>query len=341
MKSGKHDKPDTPGRDEPSGNGDSSRRSDKPAKPTTPEPPGQAKAEPPGQASDKAADHPADQGQDASRGRSDPPGPSEQHGRTAAAPDSGRPSSDDPEQGNSPNASETAREPREPRTLPFAASDASISPEVATAMPAEIGSVSPLDVQPAASAPLPSLRIVADQSFSEGNTGTRQMSVLVYLTPASSNAVTFRYTTADVSAQAGSDYVAETALITIPAGNTSWSFDIAIKGDTTVEPDERLDILVEDLVGAIYDNASHPEGRILNDDGPPTLILADTTSRRETSDQPGRVRGRPEPRQPLSGHVQLHHGGRYGHRRVRLRGREWHWHHRRKVRPEASRSRSR
>ena len=98
------------------------------------------------------------------------------------------------------------------------------------------------------------------------------MSVVVLLSPVSSDAVTFRYTTADVSAAGRLDYLAETASITIPP-------------TTLVVVRHRHQGRHRGRAGRAL---RHPDrgpcrrhlrqrkparGWILNDDGPPTLFL--------------------------------------------------------------------
>src|SRR4029079_12447881 len=84
-------------------------------------------------------------------------------------------------------------------------------------------------------APLPSLSI-DDVSASEGISGTTTFTFTVSLSaPASAN-VTFDIATEDNTATAGSDYVARSlAGQTIAAGNTSYTFDVAVNGDNLVE----------------------------------------------------------------------------------------------------------
>jgi len=51
--------------------------------------------------------------------------------------------------------------------------------------------------------------------------------------------VTFDIATADGTATAGSDYTAKTLTAqTILAGNSTYTFDVLVNGDTDYEPDE-------------------------------------------------------------------------------------------------------
>jgi hypothetical protein len=50
--------------------------------------------------------------------------------------------------------------------------------------------------------------------------------------------VTVHYATADITAVAGSDYTAAAGNVTIPAGQASRTFTVAVKGDRLAEPNE-------------------------------------------------------------------------------------------------------
>ena len=50
--------------------------------------------------------------------------------------------------------------------------------------------------------------------------------------------MTVQYSTANVTAAAGSDYVAKSGTVTIPAGQTSATLNVAVTGDRLAEPTE-------------------------------------------------------------------------------------------------------
>jgi hypothetical protein len=87
------------------------------------------------------------------------------------------------------------------------------------------------------SPPPPSVRI-DDVTVREGNTGTASAAFTVTLSQATGADVTVHYATADITATAGSDYVSALGTVTIPAGQTSKTFTIAVKGDRLPEPTE-------------------------------------------------------------------------------------------------------
>lgn len=97
----------------------------------------------------------------------------------------------------------------------------------------------------------PELR-VADASMVEGNAGTTTLNFTVALdVPANSGGVVFDVATQDIDATASSDYVAR-ALTgqTIAQGQSSATFAVTINGDTTLEGDETLRVVVSHVTGA-------------------------------------------------------------------------------------------
>jgi predicted extracellular nuclease len=117
---------------------------------------------------------------------------------------------------------------------------------------------------------------VNDVSLAEGNSGTTTFTFTVNLSaPAPTGGVTFDIATADNTATtANGDYTAR-ALTgqTIPAGSSSYTFAVAVLGDTAVEPNETFFVNVTNLIGA---NAGDMQGQgtIQNDDVGLTAIHA-------------------------------------------------------------------
>ncbi len=107
---------------------------------------------------------------------------------------------------------------------------------------------------------------VGDVSAFEGNSGTSTMFFGFGLSaPAGAGGVTIEYTTADGTATAGSDYVANTGTATIAEGATSTTVGIVINGDTVAEPDETFFVRITSATGAVIaDNEGL--GTIQNDD---------------------------------------------------------------------------
>jgi hypothetical protein len=77
-------------------------------------------------------------------------------------------------------------------------------------------------------------------SLAEGNSSTTNLTFTVSLSTASGQTVSVNYTTADNTAQAGSDYQAANGVVTFAAGETSKQITVLVNGDTEVEPNETL-----------------------------------------------------------------------------------------------------
>ncbi len=110
------------------------------------------------------------------------------------------------------------------------------------------------------------LLAVNDVSAFEGDSGTSTMTFGFGLSqPAGVGGVSITYATADGTATAGSDYIANSGTATIAEGATSTTVAITINGDTTPEPNETFFVRISAATGAtISDNEGI--GTIQNDD---------------------------------------------------------------------------
>jgi hypothetical protein len=108
---------------------------------------------------------------------------------------------------------------------------------------------------------------IGDVSVTEGNSGTITATFTVSLSAASASTVTVSYATADGTAMAGSDYVAQTGNLSFAAGQTSRTIAVVVNGDTTVEPSETFVVNLSGPGGATIDDG---QGRctVANDDVP-------------------------------------------------------------------------
>src|SRR5262249_55935405 len=100
----------------------------------------------------------------------------------------------------------------------------------------------------------PSLRI-GDVTVGEGNTGAVNATFTVTLSHASNVDVTVHYATADISAAAGSDYTAASGVVTIPAGQTTATFTVAVTGDRLPEPTETFAVNLSAATNATIGDA--------------------------------------------------------------------------------------
>jgi chitinase len=111
---------------------------------------------------------------------------------------------------------------------------------------------------------LPTLTI-ADASISEGNSGTKLLSLTVTLSKPATGAVTVGYATANDTASAGTDYTAKSGTLSFAAGETSKTIQIVVQGDTGVEGNETFAVRLASPTGAtIADGAA--VATITNDD---------------------------------------------------------------------------
>lgn len=118
---------------------------------------------------------------------------------------------------------------------------------------------------------------VADASSYEGKAGTTHaMKFKVLLSGAQAATTTVHYSTVDGSATAGSDYVAKTGTVSIPAGGTTATIPVTVNGDAVVEGDETLGLSITSVSGAAQ-GTSQATGTILDDDttSPPTISVGD------------------------------------------------------------------
>lgn len=124
---------------------------------------------------------------------------------------------------------------------------------------------------------LPNLAI-NDVTANEGNAGLTNFTFTVSLSaPAGAGGVTFDIATANGSATAGTDYVANTLTAqTIPAGSSTYTFTVQANGDALNEPSETFFVNVTNVVNAVVVDGQGV-GTIVNDDPLPSLSINDVT----------------------------------------------------------------
>lgn len=107
---------------------------------------------------------------------------------------------------------------------------------------------------------------VADLSLSEGNSGSKNASFVVTLSQAATTTVEVSYTTSNGTATAGSDYTAASGKLTFAPGETSKTVNVAIAGDTVVEPSETFSMVLSAATGANLVRGI-ATATLVNDDG--------------------------------------------------------------------------
>lgn len=113
-------------------------------------------------------------------------------------------------------------------------------------------------------APVLSVNNVSQQ---EGNRGKKNMKFTITETGTSKSPVSVNYATRDVSATAGSDYVAVSKTAKFHGKKTTFNVNVKIIGDTTPEADEAFLLQLSSPVNATLATPSYGVGSIMNDDG--------------------------------------------------------------------------
>jgi hypothetical protein len=125
------------------------------------------------------------------------------------------------------------------------------------------------------SPPPPSVR-TSDMTVTETDAGTWTVGFNLTLSYASSVDVTVHYATADITAVAGSDYVAASGTVTIPAGQTIRALAVLIKGDVLLEPTETFAVNLSAPTNATIGDGQ-AIGTILDNDVAPRISISDVT----------------------------------------------------------------
>lgn len=125
--------------------------------------------------------------------------------------------------------------------------------------------------------PLPSLR-VNDVRVTEGNSGERNATFTISLSRASGQDVNVGYATSNGSALAPGDYTPVSGTLVIPAGATSRTVSVPVKGDLIDESNETFNLNLANPTGATIAD-SRGIGTITDDDGAPSLSIADVRVR--------------------------------------------------------------
>ena len=105
----------------------------------------------------------------------------------------------------------------------------------------------------------------------EGNSGTTEQKFTVTLSAASTNTVTVAYATANGPATGGAgpnDYTVQTGTLTFTPGQISKIITVLVKGDTTVEANEKYFVNLSSPTFAVI-VVSQASAYIRNDDAAP------------------------------------------------------------------------
>jgi len=113
---------------------------------------------------------------------------------------------------------------------------------------------------------------IGDASVIEGDSGTKTLSLPLALNRAATRAITGTVNTTDVSATAGSDYVAISGgSFSIAIGETTGSVSVTVNGDTALEGAEAFDVVLSAVNASVADATGR--GTITDDESPSALSI--------------------------------------------------------------------
>jgi hypothetical protein len=124
---------------------------------------------------------------------------------------------------------------------------------------------------------LPGLYISADQTTAEGNTGTHAVTYTVYLSDLGSGNVTVNYATSNVTATAGSDYVAASGTLTFSGGISTRTINVTVNSDTADENDETFNLALSSPSGGTVITRGTAVTTITDDDPAPSISISDVS----------------------------------------------------------------
>ncbi len=124
---------------------------------------------------------------------------------------------------------------------------------------------------------------IGNVSQNEGNSGTTPFVFAVNLSTASATQVTVAYNTADSSATAPSDYVAQSGTLTFDPNTTTQFITVLVNGDTTTEPNEVFNVVLSSPSANALLGTSTGIGTIVNDDIMPAITVGDVTKQNVTT----------------------------------------------------------
>ncbi|NBX28879.1 hypothetical protein EBR04_00240 [bacterium] len=141
-----------------------------------------------------------------------------------------------------------------------------------------------LDVAAALNAPPPVAVSIAGGGVVEGNAGTTTLAFTVTLAAAATAPVTVSYATANGTATAGSDYVAQSGSLSFAPGETVKSILVTVNGDTLFEADETFTVALSAPSANARVQTGTATGTITNDDQQitPTLSIASVSQLENT-----------------------------------------------------------
>jgi DNA-binding cell septation regulator SpoVG len=119
---------------------------------------------------------------------------------------------------------------------------------------------------------------VGNASITEGNAGTSNVGVTISLSAAAATPVSVNWATANGTAVAVSDFVAQSGTVTFAAGETSKTVQVAVVGDTNWEPTETFRVVLSNPTGSSIVDGSGTITVFDNDVRPPPALSVSNAS---------------------------------------------------------------
>ena len=117
---------------------------------------------------------------------------------------------------------------------------------------------------------------INDVSMPEGDSGTTMATFTVTLSAPDTHPIVVDYSTGDLTARAGEDYVSTSGILTFAPGETVKTISVPVNGDTIYEPSEFYVVQLANAVNAKI-TKSQGLGTILNDDPAPVVQLSSSS----------------------------------------------------------------
>ena len=115
-------------------------------------------------------------------------------------------------------------------------------------------------------------------SVIEGNSGTTPLTFTVTLSAAATSTVTVNYATAAGTAASGSDFVAQSGVLSFAPGETSKTVVVGIVGDTAFESNETFSVGLSGASGNATIQTASATGTITNDDAQPSFSISSVSA---------------------------------------------------------------
>ncbi|MCG8380730.1 MAG: DUF1800 family protein [Gammaproteobacteria bacterium] len=141
-----------------------------------------------------------------------------------------------------------------------------------------------IDDDSSSNPPTPTLKI-DDRAVNEGDSGQTNLVFTVEVDPPATEVVTVDYRTQNATAASGDDFDAVDGTLSIPAGESSATIEVAVSGDTVEEGSEYFTLILSNPENATLPSDPTAKGTIVGDDqaAPPPLDPGDDATTAEAA----------------------------------------------------------